>query len=249
MKIVRFAVPHEASPRWGILEESRIRELASFAGKETGDVFSREEVRLLAPAEPSKIICVGRNYLEHIHELGNEIPENLGLFIKTPNTLADPGESVPYPFYSENFHYEGELALVMGRRAQKVSREEALEYVLGYTVAIDFTARDVQRKDLQWVRAKAADKFCPLGPWIETELDPFDLQVKTLVNGEVRQDGRTSLMMYPVDYIVSYISEFMTLLPGDVILTGTPKGVGSLERGDCIEAWVEGIGTLSSSIS
>jgi 2-keto-4-pentenoate hydratase/2-oxohepta-3-ene-1,7-dioic acid hydratase in catechol pathway len=242
-------MPGEESSRWGVLEESQIRETASWAGPETGELFSSEKARLLAPAEPSKIVCVGRNYLEHIHELGNEIPENLGLFIKTPNTLADPGETVPYPFYSENFHYEGELALVMGKKAQKVSKEEALEYVLGYTVGIDFTARDVQRKDLQWVRAKAADKFCPLGPWIETELDPFDLQVKTLVNGEVRQDGRTSLMMYPVDYIVSYISEFMTLLPGDVILTGTPKGVGSLERGDTIEAWVEGIGTLSAYIS
>ncbi len=249
MRIVRFAMPGEESPRWGVLEESQIRETASWGGPETGAVFPFEEARLLAPAEPSKIVCVGRNYLEHIHELGNEIPENLGLFIKTPNTLADPGETVPYPFYSENFHYEGELALVMGKKAQKVSKEEALEYVLGYTVGIDFTARDVQRKDLQWVRAKAADKFCPLGPWIETELDPFDLQVKTLVNGEVRQDGRTSLMMYPVDYIVSYISEFMTLLPGDVILTGTPKGVGSLERGDTIEAWVEGIGALSAYIS
>ncbi len=249
MKIVRFAVPGEASPGWGILENSQVRRTSRMGGEETGEVVPVEKVRFLAPAEPSKIVCVGRNYLEHIHELGNEIPENLGLFIKTPNSLADPGETVPYPFYSENFHYEGELALVMGRTARQVSKEEALDYVLGYTVGIDFTARDVQRKDLQWVRAKAADKFCPLGPWIETELDPFDLQVKTLVNGEVRQDGRTSLMMYPVDYIVSYISAFMTLLPGDVILTGTPKGVGSLERGDRIEAWVEGIGTLSAQIS
>ncbi len=249
MKIVRVAVPGENAPRWGILEEGQVRLTSRMGGEETGRSYAEGDVTLLAPAEPTKIVCVGRNYLEHIHELGNEIPKNLGLFLKTPNTLANPGETVPYPFYSENFHYEGELALVMGKTAKKVSKEEALQYVLGYTVGIDFTARDVQRQDLQWVRAKAADKFCPLGPWIETELDPFDLQVKTLVNGEVRQDGRTSLMMYPADYIVSYISEFMTLLPGDVILTGTPKGVGSLERGDHIEAWVEGIGTLSAEIS
>ncbi|HOO64514.1 MAG TPA: fumarylacetoacetate hydrolase family protein [Synergistaceae bacterium] len=248
MKIVRVAVPGETSSLWGILEEGEVRITSGMGGEVVGSSYAEKDVKLLAPAEPSKIVCVGRNYLEHIHELGNEIPKNLGLFLKTPNALADPGEAVPYPFYSENFHYEGELALVMGKVARNVSKEHALDYVLGYTVGIDFTARDVQRQDLQWVRAKAADKFCPLGPWIETELDPFDLQVKTTVNGEVRQDGRTSLMMYPVDYIVSYISEFMTLLPGDVILTGTPKGVGSLERGDRIDAWVEGIGTLTAEV-
>ncbi len=248
MKIARFTVKDSNRPQWGILKEETLWVTPFMGGKEGTEHYPIEDVQLLAPGTPSKVVCVGRNYLEHIEELNNEIPKNLGLFLKTPNALANPGEEVPYPEYSQNFHYEGELALVMGKTASRISREEALDYVFGYTVGIDYTARDVQRQDLQWVRAKAADKFCPLGPWIETDLDPFDLRIITTVNGEVRQDGRTSLMMYPVDYIVSYISQFMTLLEGDVILTGTPKGVGSLERGDTIEAQVEGIGTLRSKV-
>ena len=207
--------------------------------------------RLLAPATPSKIVCVGRNYRDHIREMGHDgepLPTEPGIFLKGPNALADPGAEIPYPSFTRSFHFEGELAVVVGRPLRRVSEEEALKGVLGYTAALDLTARDCQKNDLQWTRAKSSDLFCPLGPWIETAVDPDHTVVRTRVNGEVRQEASTELMIFPVGRILSHISSFMTLDPGDVVLTGTPAGVGPLEVGDRVEVTVEGVGTLGVRI-
>ncbi len=248
MKIVRFN-----EGRWGVLEAGRIvYETDGPGGKRIGERFQLESVELLAPATPSKIVAVGRNYVAHIkemgHDFGDDLPKEPGLFLVAPNALANPDEPIPYPAWTSELHYEGELAVVIGRRMRRVPEEEALRYVLGYTVANDLTARDKQKSDLQWVRAKSADKFLPLGPWIETELDPYHAVVRTHVNGELRQEGTTEDLLFPVARILSYISSFMTLEPGDVVLTGTPEGVGPLKPGDVVEVSVEGIGTLRNPI-
>ncbi|HHZ03726.1 fumarylacetoacetate hydrolase family protein [Acetomicrobium hydrogeniformans] len=250
MKIVRFAAP-KGSIYWGIVEENEVKETEGLLGSFTGKKFVLSEVRLLAPVEPSKIVCVGKNYVDHIEEMDGDVsslPKEPGLFLKAPNALADPEDIIPYPAFTKEFHYEGELAVVIAKPMKEVPEDEALNYVLGYTCAFDLTARDAQREDLQWIRAKSADKFCPIGPWIETRLDPTDLGIKTEVNGQIRQNSRTSLMIFSVKKILSYISSFMTLFPGDVVLTGTPSGVGELSRGDVASVTVEGIGALKISI-
>lgn len=254
MMLVRFG-----AGRWGVLEGELIRETDGPAGNPTGQRYDLGSVTLLAPAAPTKIVCVGRNYLDHIKEMGHDsdLPKEPGLFLKGLNTLAHPanpahpdqsGDLVPYPSFTELLHYEGELAVVIERRMQKVSEEAALDYVLGYTCALDVTARDKQKTDLQWVRAKSADKFCPLGPWLVTSLDPQNTTLRTYLNGELRQEAHTSLMIFPVAKILSYISQFMTLEPGDVVLTGTPEGVGELKRGDHVEVAIEGIGDLHTRV-
>jgi len=213
-------------------------------------MYDVEDVRLLPPARPTKIVCVGRNWRDHIREMGHpdEAPSEPGLFLKAPNALAPPGAEIAYPEFTRLLHYEGELAVVIGRRMKAVPPEMALDHVLGYTCALDLTARDRQRTDLQWVRAKSADGFLPLGPWVETDLDPQALSISTRVNGELRQLGHTRDMIFPVAALLSYVSTFMTLLPGDVVLTGTPSGVGELHPGDEVEVEVEGIGSLSVRI-
>lgn len=221
------------------------------AGERTGGTVPLSAATLLVPAEPSKIVCVGRNYVNHIKELGNdtgELPGEPGIFLKGPNALAAGGETVAYPEWTENFHFEGELALVIGRQARDLTPENALEHVAGYTCGLDLTARDRQKTDLQWFRAKAADRFCPLGPWLETDFNPADVRVVTRVNGETRQDGRTSHMIFDVPTILTYLTRYVTLEPGDVVLTGTPEGVGPLSRGDTVEVEVEGIGVLTTQI-
>lgn len=256
MKLVRFD-----EGKWGILEGEIIRETDSPGGNPTGVTFDLGSVRLRPPATPSKVVCVGRNYLDHIkemgHDFGNSLPKEPGLFLKGLNTLADPanpaapdssGEAVPYPSFTSLLHYEGELAVVIGSRISKVSEEAALEHVLGYTCALDVTARDVQKTDLQWVRAKSSDKFCPLGPWLVTDLDPANTTVRTYINGELRQEAPTSMMIFSVPKVLSYISGFMTLEPGDVVLTGTPEGVGELRRGDRVIVAVEGVGELHTRV-
>ncbi len=251
MRLVRFQPTGEDRVLWGTLEKTTISVTEGPAGTTTGERYPLDGVKLKAPAEPSKIVCVGRNYVEHIREMGNDaenLPQEPGLFLKGPNTVADPGEKVPYPRFTGEFHYEGELAVVIGRSMTEVPEGKALENVLGYTIAIDLTARDRQRGDLQWTRGKSGDKFCPLGPWIETDLDPFHTRVTTRLNGEIRQDGGTELMIFSVPRILSYITGFMTLQPGDVVLTGTPSGVGELEKGDFVEVTVQDIGSLSISI-
>ena len=252
MNLVRFD-----GGQWGILEGETITETDSPGGNPTGRSFDIGSVRLRPPAEPSKIVCVGRNYLDHIKEMGNDFGNNLpkepGLFLKGLNTLADPGnpaspdnsgEAVPYPSFTNLLHYEGELAVVIGSRMKNVSEAEALNHVC----ALDVTARDVQKTDLQWVRAKSSDKFCPLGPWLVTDLDPAKTTVRTYVNGELRQEAPTSMMIFSVPKVLSYISSFMTLEAGDVVLTGTPEGVGELKRGDKVIVAVEGVGKLHTRV-
>ena len=249
MRIVRAEV--DGRVIWGQVKGDLVEVTAGMLGEPTGKAWPLEEVRLLAPAEPSKIVCVGRNYLDHIREMGNDtldLPTEPGIFLKGPNALAEPGGTVSYPDWTENFHYEGELALVIGRLASHLTPENALEYLAGYTCANDLTARDRQKGDLQWFRAKAADRFCPLGPWLETELDPADLRVQTRLNGQVVQDSRTSNMIFPVVEILVYVSRYVTLEVGDVVLTGTPEGVGPVQPGDTVEVEVQGVGVLRTVI-
>jgi 2-keto-4-pentenoate hydratase/2-oxohepta-3-ene-1,7-dioic acid hydratase in catechol pathway len=198
---------------------------------------------------PSKIVCVGRNYSEHAKELGNEVPTSPLLFLKAPSAVIKSGESIVIPSQSHQVEHEGELAVVIGRDCKNLKDDEdPFAYVLGYTCLNDVTARDIQRADVQFTRGKSFDTFCPIGPHIETELDVADLRVTTKVNGVVKQDGRTSQMVFPVDFLIRYISRQMTLKAGDVIATGTPSGVSKLNPGDTCEVTIEGIGTLTNSV-
>ena len=197
---------------------------------------------------PTKIVAVGRNYVAHARELGHEVPTEPLIFLKPPSSVIGDGDEVVYPPQTANLHHEAELAVVMGRRCQAVPEAEALDYVRGYTCANDVTARDLQESDPQWTRAKGFDTFCPLGPVLVDDIDPGNLRVRMRVNGETRQDGNTADMLFPVAALVSYISQVMTLEPDDVILTGTPPGVGAVQRGDLMEVEVEGIGVLTNRV-
>lgn len=213
-----------------------------------GSCYRLEEVQLLAPVTPTKIACVGRNYAEHAAELGNEVPAEPLIFLKPPSSVVGPNQPVVHPSISERVDHEGELAVVIGRRCRNVMEADALKYVFGYTVANDVTARDLQKKDGQWARAKGFDTFAPVGPWIDTAFDPTDRTVRCLVNGEVRQQGTTSLMIYSIARIIAHITRFMTLEPGDLILTGTPSGVGPVRPGDVMTVEVEGLGAISNPV-
>ncbi len=207
------------------------------------------EVKLLAPVTPSKIVCVGRNYKDHAAELGNPMPTEPLLFLKAPSAVIGPCEEIRLPPDSNQVEHEGELGVVIGRKASGITQDEdPLEYVLGYTCLNDVTARDLQRKDVQFTRGKSFDTFCPAGPFVVAGLDPLDLQVEARVNGEVRQRGRTSQMAFPVPHLLRYISAVMTLEPGDLIATGTPAGVGPLRDGDTVEVEVEGVGVLRNPV-
>lgn len=198
---------------------------------------------------PSKIVCVGRNYADHAAELGNEVPKEPLLFLKAPSALIRHDEAIVIPSQSEQVEHEAELAIVIGRDCKNIREDDdAFQYVLGYSCLNDVTARDIQRRDVQFTRGKSFDTFCPIGPWIETEFDPTDVRVTCLVNGEIRQDGRTSQMVFPVEFLIRYISRQMTLKKGDVIATGTPSGVSKLNPGDVCEVTVEGIGTLRNAV-
>lgn len=237
---------------WGEIEGGHVHQLNGMLGRPSGTTVPLSDVTLLPPCEPSNIVCVGRNYALHIREMGHEaagLPKEPGLFLKGLNTLSGPGDDIPYPSWTQDLQFEGELAVVIARVMRDVAPEEALEYVLGYTCACDVTARDKQRADLQWVRGKSADGFCPVGPWLETDLDPANVRVQTRINGEVKQDGTTRDMIFPVAEVLSYISRFMTLGPGDLVLTGTPDGVGPLKVGDTVEVEVEGVGTLVNEVA
>jgi 2-keto-4-pentenoate hydratase/2-oxohepta-3-ene-1,7-dioic acid hydratase in catechol pathway len=204
--------------------------------------------QLLAPAAPSKIVCVGRNYAAHARELGNAVPAEPMLFLKPPSAIIGPHGTVMIPMQSARVEHEAELAVVIGKRARRISAAEAPNHIFGYTCALDMTARDLQRKDVQFTRGKGFDTFCPLGPHIETELDPTALAVVCSVNGEQRQQGVTSQMTFSVFELLSYISHIMTLEPGDVVLTGTPEGVGPVVSGDSISMHIAGIGTLAVAV-
>jgi 2-keto-4-pentenoate hydratase/2-oxohepta-3-ene-1,7-dioic acid hydratase in catechol pathway len=205
---------------------------------------------LLVPAEPGKIVCVGRNYREHAAELGNEVPSEPLLFFKPPSSLLAPGRPIRRPAsLSQRVDYEGELAVIIGKRCYRLQDDDVRPYIFGYTCLNDVTARDLQNKDGQWTRAKGFDTFCPVGPIITTEIDPWSgVKVETLVNGETRQSGSTAMFIFPLDVILRYISAAMTLEPGDLIATGTPKGVGPLQPGDLAEVRVEGVGSLRNPV-
>jgi len=214
----------------------------------SGEELPLEQVRLLAPVIPSKVVCVGKNYLEHAEEMGDNVPEEPVIFLKPSTAVIGPEDAIPRPPWSERVDHEGELGIVIGRLARHVKAEDAGRVALGYTCGNDVTARDLQAKDGQWTRAKSFDGFCPLGPWIETELDPTDVAVECRVNGETRQAARTSQLAFGPGELIEIITRVMTLLPGDVILTGTPAGVGPLEVGDKVEVEVEGVGVLQNEV-
>ncbi|MCS6815861.1 MAG: fumarylacetoacetate hydrolase family protein [Blastocatellia bacterium] len=257
MQICRFLDrsspnPHEA--RYGLVEGERvvpIKEDHPF-GPITPDASAAlplERVRLLAPCTPSKIVALGRNYRDHAAELGHDVPTEPLIFFKPPSAVIGPEETIRLPAMSARVDYEGELVVVMGRRAYRLREDEdPLAYVLGYTCGNDVTARDLQRRDGQFARAKGFDTFAPIGPVIATTLDPANLRIETRVNGQVRQRARTSDLVFPVPMLIRFISQVMTLLPGDLIFTGTPAGVGPLADGDIVEVEIEGIGTLRNSV-
>ncbi|MGH3095019.1 MAG: fumarylacetoacetate hydrolase family protein [Streptosporangiales bacterium] len=214
----------------------------------TGSRQPLAEARLVAPVLPSKIVAIGKNYAEHAAEMGSAVPEEPIVFLKPSTSIVGPGEPVTYPALSANVHHEAELAVVISRVCREVPPERAMDVVFGYTCANDVTARDLQRREAQWARAKGFDGFCPIGPWIETELDPSDLAIGCTVGDEQRQAGRTSQMIRDIPALITYITAAMTLLPGDVILTGTPAGVGPVQIGDRMSVTVEGIGTLTNTV-
>lgn len=255
MRLCRFTHPNFAGPRAGLLEDNSVLPLevddvaAALNDRQTQAPLALEEVRILAPVQPSKIVCVGRNYLEHAAELGNKLPDEPLLFLKAPTALTGPDEDIVLPPQSQQVEHEGELGVVIGRACRRLSEStDPLAYVLGYTCVNDVTARDLQRKDVQFTRAKSFDTFCPVGPFIETELNPLDLLVSTRVNGQTKQSARTSVMAFSVPFLIRYISHAMTLLPGDVIATGTPAGVSRMQPGDVVEVEVENIGILRNTV-
>lgn len=257
MKICRYegrdvSAAGSTVPRYGLIEGENVVEITGvpWEGWSRGSRSSRvADVRLLAPVKPSKIVCIGRNYAAHAAELGNEVPKEPLMFLKPPSSIVGPEEAIVLTKYSQKVEHEGELAIIIGRRCSQLSDgEDALSFVLGYTCLNDVTARDLQKSDVQFTRGKGFDTFCPVGPHIETALDPSNVLVETRVNGAVRQSGTTSLMVYPPAFLVRWISRMMTLMPGDVIATGTPAGVGPLVAGDTVEVSVAGVGVLCNPV-
>lgn len=255
MKLSRITHEQFNTPRFVVIDGNSVFPLPSdfIPGKpiqqNSDQVLNLEDVTLLAPVAPSKIVCVGRNYLEHAVELGNKMPEEPLLFLKPSSSIIADGDGIELPKASQQVEHEGELGVVIGRTARKVTeRENPLDYVFGYTCVNDVTARDLQRKDVQFTRGKSFDTFCPVGPWIVTDIDPTKTTVTTRVNGEVKQNGNTSDMAFPVAFLIRYISAIMTLFPGDLIATGTPAGVSKMKHGDLVEVEVGGIGVLRNRV-
>jgi 2-keto-4-pentenoate hydratase/2-oxohepta-3-ene-1,7-dioic acid hydratase in catechol pathway len=249
MRLVRFRFGDRIAT--GVVDGEAVRALAGTFFENpvpSGEEIPLDDVRLLAPILPSKVVCLGKNYAAHAAEFGGEVPEEPLVFLKPSTSVSGPGDPIPLPLISNRVDYEGELAIVIGRIARNVRAEEAFRFILGYTCGNDVTLRDLQKKDDQWARAKGFDGSCPLGPWVETELDPIDVHLETRVNGEVRQSASTSDMVFGVATIIEFVTTFMTLLPGDVIMTGTPEGVGKLEPGDRVEVEVDGIGVLMNPV-
>lgn len=213
-----------------------------------GEIYNLGDVELLSPTEPSKIICIGLNYREHANELKMKLPDEPIIFLKPPSAVLDPGKEIIYPKSSVRVDYEGELGVVIGKRCKNVAAKDYADYVLGYTCFNDVTARDLQQKDGQWTRAKSFDTFAPFGPAI-ARIDPLNADIQTHVNGETKQKSNTSDLIFDVPKLIEFVSGVMTLLPGDVIATGTPPGVGQLQKGDIVEVEIEGIGVLKNSVS
>jgi 2-keto-4-pentenoate hydratase/2-oxohepta-3-ene-1,7-dioic acid hydratase in catechol pathway len=262
VRIARFTTGDD--PRFGVVsgdvddqgipeDDSLITVLAGdplYVGLQPTDEQVRlADARLLSPVLPrSKVVGIGKNYAAHAAEMGGEVPAEPLMFLKPNTSVVGPGDPIQYPPQTANLHYEGELAVVIGRICRDVPKEKWADVVHGFTVGNDVTARDLQAKDVQFTRAKGFDTFCPLGPWIETELDVSDLRVQTFLNGEVKQDGRTRDLIFDVPTLVAHVTSVMTLLPGDVILTGTPEGVGPMNDGDEVEVSIQGIGNLTNKV-
>ncbi len=260
MRIARFVPPGSEAPiadiRWGVVEgpPDAALTVAAIDGHPfgpitfTGDRWALDDVRLLSPILPSKVVAVGKNYADHAKEMGGETSSTPVIFLKPSTSVIGTGDVIRLPASSSHVDHEAELAVVIGRPARAVTRDQALHHVLGYTCANDVTARDQQRADGQFTRAKGYDSFCPIGPWIETSLDPADLRVTATVGDTLRQDGRTRDMVHDVASLIEFMSAVMTLLPGDVILTGTPAGVGPIVDGDTVAIEIESIGTLRNPV-
>lgn len=253
--IVRFERNGKVKYGWMVEEERKVRviegDVYRMNGQNpvmTGLEVPLAEVRLLAPCTPSKVVCIGVNYKDHAREMGLELPKQPLMFMKPASAVIATGEVIVHPTLTENLHFEGELAVVIKKPARRIKAEEAEEYILGYTCANDVTARDLQQRDGQWTRAKGFDTFCPLGPAIVPKLDHRNLRIVTKVNGEVRQDSNTNQLVFDVPQLLESITAVMTLLPGDVVLTGTPAGVGQVQVGDEISVTIEGIGTLTNRV-
>ncbi len=249
MKIVRYRTVSTIS--WGELENDIIYPLSNApynGGVRTGESLALSDVMLLAPCEPSKIVAVGKNYYEHVMEMGGDYKEIPMLFIKPTTCVNNPDSGIPYPKITKRLDYEGELAIVIGKNAKGIKADDAWDYILGYTILNDVTARDIQQSDGQWTRGKCMDLFAPIGPWIVTGLDASDLELTTRLNGEVKQHSRTSKFLWNIPRMLEFITAGMTLLPGDVVATGTPSGIGPMQVGDQVEIEIEGIGILRNHI-
>jgi len=254
MRFCRFVSrgPCSATPAYGVLEGEEVCEISGAPWarwSRTPRTLQLADVRLLAPVDPAKVVCVGRNYAAHAAELGNEVPKEPLIFLKPSSSIIGNGDAIVLPRYSKRVEHEGELAMVIGCCCSQLSdTDDALQNVFGYTCLNDVTARDLQKSDVQFTRAKGFDTFCPIGPHIETDLDSTNVPVETYVNGALRQSGNTSLMIYSCAFLVRWLSRMMTLHPGDVIATGTPSGVGPLVLGDTVEVRIAGIGVLRNSV-
>ncbi len=249
MKLIRFI--YKKKVVWGILEKDAIRLLRDEPYEKiklTNTRIEYDKVELLTPSLPSKIIFAGLNYKDHAQELGFPLPQEPVIFLKPPTSVIAHRQNIIYPQGIGRLDYEGELALVIKKEAENIPQDKVSDYILGYTCLNDVTARDLQKKDGQWTRSKSFDTFCPIGPCLETDISPAGLQIKVYLNGRQVQNSNTSKFIFPVDYLVSFISRIMTLLPGDVISTGTPPGVGPMQVKDKIEVEIEGIGNLSNSV-
>lgn len=249
MRVVR--IMHEGDCRYGLADDTTITLISDepFAAWEPEGILPLAAAHLLSPVIPTKVVCVGLNYKSHISEMGHETPVEPVIFVKPSTSVIGPGQPIAIPDGVGRVDYEGELGVVIGRRTHRASREQAAQNVLGLVCGNDVTARDLQRIDGQWTRAKGFDGFCPLGPWVATGLDPSDLEVQTFVNGEIRQSARTSDMLFDPYSLVSFVSNVMTLVPGDVVLTGTPGGIGPIVDGDVVEVRIEGVGTLRNPVT
>ena len=251
MRIVRFQIPDSKKPKYGWLLDDKVGEIS-------GNIFGRyqrkealtplSDVKLVHPSEPTKIVCVGRNYVEHAKELGNEVPKVPLIFLKPPSSIISNGETIFLPPQSAQVEHEAELVIVIGKRGRHVTAENAKKIILGYTIGNDVTARDLQKSDGQWTRAKGFDTFCPYGPWIDTDFDPSDVVITCRVNGQMRQMASTRDMVFNVGVLIAYITSIMTLEPGDLIFTGTPAGVGELKDGDEVSVEIEGLGIIKNKV-
>ncbi len=256
MRIARFS--HDGSTSFGVVEgpgaDPADLVVAAIDGHPfgrftfTGERHPLAAVRLLAPVLPSKVVCIGKNYADHVAEMGGPAPADPVTFLKPSTSVIGPGDPIMLPRNSNHVDHEAELAIVIGGLCRDVPAAKAADVILGYTCGNDVTARDHQKQDGQWTRGKGHDSFCPIGPWVETDLDVRDVAVQCFVDGEVRQDGRTSALIHDIPAIIEWVTAFMTLLPGDVILTGTPAGVGRIVAGQRVEVEIEGIGTLSNPV-